>query len=95
MDKDLVDWLCREGNLYLYYSILKEKSRTEAVFRSYVTHILNRFAESILEVWPFRPVINRDLLSNHAVLIAISPIITPNRVYNTQLLNIEFYSNNE
>ena len=92
MDKVLADWLYREGNLHLYHSIPQEKSRIEAVFRLCVTRILNRFAESILAIWPFRPVINRDLLSNHVVLIAISPIITPNRVYNTQLLNIEFYS---
>ena len=76
----------------MYHSIPQEKSRIEEVFRSYVTRILNRFAVSILAVWPFLPVINRDLLSNHAVLIAISPIITPNRVYNTQLLNIESYA---
>ena len=92
MYKALADWLCREGSLHLCHSIPQEKSRIEAVFQSYVTHILNRFAESILAVWPFLPVINRDLLLDHAVLIAISPIITPNRVYNTQLLNIEFYA---
>ena len=92
MDKALADWLCRGESLHLYHSIPQERSRIEAVFRLCVTHILSKFVVSILAVWPFLPVINRDLLSNHAVLIAISPIITPNRVYNTQLLNIEFYT---
>ena len=77
MDKALADWLCRGESLHLYHSIPQERSRIEAVFRSYVTRILNRFVDSILTVWPFLPVINRGLLSDHAVLIAISPIITP------------------
>ena len=79
----------------MYHSIPQERSRIEAVFRLCVTHILSKFVVSILAVWPFLPVINRDLLSNHAVLIAVSTKITSDLLYNTQFVNIGFYTKYE